>query len=708
MMKKRLGWILSAAALALLALSATLGVSLNPLVEKGIERLVARSLPDQPFSCTVRRIGISGIDIEKIVLGSPEKPALRIDSLHLNYSLPGLLSRHIERLVLDGLQIQGERRDGRFVLDGFSKNEGTVKPSGKSDLSLPGTIGQLSISNGLLRYGSGRMEQWPFSLHLDLENGEDRGNLTAPMTGSLILKPEGQELAVTFQAAVVDKAINFRVETLDFPLIFLAAFLGQDLTGRLQLAAEGKVGLNPFAVSSLDLTCKIEQFALRGENKSWLLKAAGDGDTPPFLAALTVADGKWQVESTGLALRSPVDVMVSELKGEGLLAEDGGSLSGSLQLARIMLNGQNLGGILLASEQQAENILFTGSHESRVLEGVSLTIKGEVSRSPVSGLHGSLQLSAPRQKFTAFNLGRFVEAKQEITLAGEIGLQAALAFSEGRKNGDLQLQLHNTRLELPKREIVVSGLNLSLALSDLFTTRSLPSQPLSFATAKVGNLAFADGKFAFQIESLTSLLLESGGVGWCDGHVSIEPLRLSTSRRDYEMTLVCDRLSLASLFAQLGLQRAEGEGILNGRIPIAVVDGRLRFGDGLLSSPPGEGGNIRIGDLRLLTAGIPKESPQFSQLDFAGEALKDFRYNSAKLLLSSEGEELLLQIKLDGQPVHPIPFSYNSQLGSFTRLQAGETGGIIHPLRLDLNLRLPFEKIMEYGGGMQKLHKMTQ
>ena len=174
------------------------------------------------------------------------------------------------------------------------------------------------------------------------------------------------------------------------------------------------------------------------------------------------------------------------------------------------------------------------------------------------------------------------------------------------------------------------------------------------------------------------------------------------------MTLVCDRLSLASLLAQLGVQRAEGEGILNGRIPIAVVDGRLRFVDGLLSSPPGEGGNIRIGDLGLLTAGIPRESPQFSQLDFAGEALKDFRYNSAKLLLSSEGEELLLQIKLDGQPVHPIPFSYNSQLGSFTRLQVGETGGIIHPIRLDLNLRLPFEKIMEYGGGMQKLYKMTQ
>ncbi|MBW6520671.1 MAG: YdbH domain-containing protein [Desulfoarculaceae bacterium] len=709
MVKKRLGWILGAGTLVLLALWAVLWVSLLPLVEKSIEYLVTRSLPDQPFSCTVRRVGISGAELEAIVLGDPEKPALRIDSLQLNYSLSGLLSRHIERLALEGLQIQGEWLDGRFVPDGFSRDDGRAKPTAASDFSLPGTIGQLSINRGLLRYEvDGRTEQWPFRLQFGQENHEDRGDVTAPLTGSLTLQPQGQELAITLKAAVVDQVLSFKVGTHDFPLIFLAAFLGQDLSGSLQLAAEGRVVLSPFAVSSLDLRCKIEKFVMRGENNSWRLNGAGAAGTPPFLVLFSVADGKWHFESNGLALHSPVELMVSELKGEGLLADGGTSLAGSLQLARIMLNGQDLGGLLLSAEQQAEGVLFAGSHESKVLQGMNLKIKGEAGRSPVKGLHGSLQLSAPKQKFTAFNLGRLVQAKQELTLAGEIGLQAAGSFSEGRKNGDFQLQLHNTRLELPASEVVVSGLNLSLALPDLFQQRSLPAQPLSFASAKVGNLVFADGKFAFQVESSTSLLLESGVFGWCDGHVSTESLRLSTSSKEYEITLLCDRLSLADLFAQLGVERAEGEGTLNGRIPITVVDGRLRFVDGLLSSPPGEGGKIRMRDVGLLTAGIPEGSAQFAQLDFAGEALKDFSYNSAKLLLKSEDDDLLLQIKLDGQPVHPLPFRYNSQLGSFTRLQVGETGGIIQPIRLDINLRLPFEKIMEYGGGMQKLYKMTQ
>ncbi len=114
MVKKRLGWILVAGVLALLALWAVRWVSIPVLVEKGIEHLVARSLPDQPFSCTVRRVGISGADLEAIVLGDPDKPALRIDSLHLNYSLPGLLSRHVERLALMGCRFR--ENGGRAAL----------------------------------------------------------------------------------------------------------------------------------------------------------------------------------------------------------------------------------------------------------------------------------------------------------------------------------------------------------------------------------------------------------------------------------------------------------------------------------------------------------------------------------------------------------------------------------------------------------------
>lgn len=864
-MVKRLGWALGGGAVALLALGALLWLSLPLLVEKSMEYLVARSLPGQPFSCTVRRVGISGAALEAIVLGNPGKPALRLDSLQLSYSLSGLFARHIDRLALEGVVMQGEWRDGRFVLEGFSGNEaGTGKKSGETDFSLPGTIGQLTVKNGLLRSGvRGRMAQLPFQLQFVQGNRQGMGDGSAPLAGSLTLYPEGQELALVLTGEVAEGVLSFKVGARDFPLASLAGVLGQDLAGSLQFAAEGRLGLKPLAVRFFALHCAIERFFLRGEGNIWRINGAGGAggaggaageEGPPFVFSLVAAEDKFHFTSNGLVVHSPVELTVAELAGAGVLTGDGGSGAGSLllsvrpagqkeegirakgafeagfskqsgwhfslkgasqagknlrpplackafglelkkegsaaltlaasisslalrqdrgrelllpelniaavmpggplgkggqaelhvpevtvrdgqtelrltgvaatlplpggkkggaeagkvRLARIRLNGQDLGGLVLATEQRAEGIGFVGSHTSKALDGVAIKIAGEVSSSTVGGLHGALRLSAPRQKFTAFNLGRFVKAKQEITLAGEFGLQAGGSFKKGGQSGNLRLQLDNARLELPKRGIAVSGLSLSLVMPELFLKKSLPAQPLTFAAAKVGDLALTDGKFAFQIESLTALLLESGRFAWCGGHVSSRGVRLSTARNDYALTLFCDRLSLASLLAQFGMKGAEGEGTLNGRIPLSVVDGRVRFVDGFLNSPPGEGGTIRMRDSGLLTAGIPKETPQFSQLDFAGEALKNFRYNWAKVRLNSEGDALLLQIKLDGQPAQPIPFRYNSQLGGFTRLPEGEAGGVTHPIRLDLNLRLPFEKILEYGGGMQKLYKMTQ
>jgi hypothetical protein len=804
----------------------------------------------------VRRVSISEVDLTAIVLGNPEQPALRIDSLRLDYSLRGIFARHVERLALGGVVVQGQWQDGRFALAGFPETEAEAWPkAADSGFTMPGTIGQLSINSGLLRCEvGGRIVQLPFSLQLAQEKTRGAGEVIAPLTGSLKLYPEGQELAIDLKAAWEARVFSFKAGAKDFPLSSLAGFLGADLAGRLQFAAEGRIGLDPVVVGFLELRGAIEQFSLRDPESGWRLNGAGAQDTPPLLLALTVADGKWDFTSSGLALHGPLELTIAELKGAGVLAAAGGSGAGSLrlglqlaghegegirakgefktafspqggwsftlqgvsekaknsspplacsafglefekgpaapltlaasitglalrqahdqsllvpdlkvsavlpelgpgpagrvelhvpellmrngqtelrlaglaanlplpravpktgapgqvQLTRIILNGQDLGGLQLTAKQQPNGLLFSGSHRSKVLEGVAVQVKGRMDLSPVNNLHATLRLSAPKQNFTAFNLGRFVEAKQEITLSGEFTMEATGAFAGDGMSGGLRLQFSNTRLGLPKRGIGVDGLNLALAVPDLFQKRSLPAQPLTFASARVGDLTLSDGKFAYQIESLNSLLLESGSFAWCDGHVYSQALRLQSNLKDYELTLFCDRLRLAGLLAQFGLQGAEGEGTLNGRIPLAVVDGRVRFVDGFLYSSPGDGGSIRIGNVGLLKAGIPKDTPQYSQLDFAGEALKNFQYNWAKLRLRSQGEELLLEISLDGQPAQPIPFRYNSQLGSFSRLEAGETGGIIHPILLDLNLRLPFQQILEYGGGIKKLYEMSQ
>ncbi len=711
MVKRKWGWFAGIMFLVLLC-GVLLGLNLPRLVQLGLEQLVAGTLPGQAFAVKVQRADMSGVDLTALMLGDPDKPALRIESLKVRFSLAGLWSHHLELLAIDGLQLQGQLRAGRFVPEGLAAEEGPALQAGETFAALPITIGQLSISHSQLSYETAdRREQWPFNLELrqDSKNKklQNDSELFAPVTGVLTLYQDGQELNLTLAAEMQDDLLSFQAAAGDFPIAAVAALWGQDVSGRLQFSAAGLVRLRPFAISSLDLHGAVDQFVQRDEQSSWGLNAAGPGKLPSLRLELSVADDKWQVESTGFVLYSPVELRVTTINGAGLV--NNGMITGALHLPAIMLNGQNMGGLRLDVEQQPAGVSFSGSHASRIMEGVTVKIKGEVGSSPDHGLYGSLQLTAPQQKFAALHLKKIIGLQQDVALTGEFGFQAAGAFFQGKKSGDLQLQLSNAQLAVPDSEITVAGLKLALAIPDLWQLQSLPAQSLEFAAVNIGNLDFAAGKFAFQVESANSLVLENGVVNWSEGQISFsEAIRFHTSRQDYAVTLLCDRLSLAGLFTQFGVERAAGEGYLNGRIPLKLVDGRISFNNGLLSSPPGEGGTIKIGDLGLLTAGIPRDSAQFAQLDLAGEALKNFRYNSAALQLNSEGDDLLLAIKLDGQPVHPIPFSYDSRLGSLTRLEVGEKGGINQPIRLDINLRVPLAKIIEYGGGVQKLYKMSQ
>jgi hypothetical protein len=89
-------------------------------------------------------------------------------------------------------------------------------------------------------------------------------------------------------------------------------------------------------------------------------------------------------------------------------------------------------------------------------------------------------------------------------------------------------------------------------------------------------------------------------------------------------------------------------------------------------------------------------------VDFAAEALKNFSYNWVKLLFNSEGEELYVQMQMDGKPVQSLPFRYDSTTGLLQRIENGEQG-INQPIRLDVNFRLPLNRFLGYSGRIQDI-----
>lgn len=227
---------------------------------------------------------------------------------------------------------------------------------------------------------------------------------------------------------------------------------------------------------------------------------------------------------------------------------------------------------------------------------------------------------------------------------------------------------------------------------------SSPSQICTIGNLEFGSIKLSDAKFYFRIEDENTLFLEKGRLRWCGGRVETGGLRLSKEMDALEATLYCDRLGLTELLSQFGIEDTEGEGSLNGKLPIQISDQRLRFDDGFLFSTPGNSGIVRFNNTKQLRQGMPNIE-QAAYLDYSMKALENFSYNWTKLSFNSEEDNLLIAMQLDGKPTEPLPFGYkNGQI-----IPSTKGGGIQHPIRLDVNFRLPLQDLFQYGKNIQSI-----
>jgi hypothetical protein len=822
-------------------------LNLPAFAENRLRSMVAELLPEQPFRCTVRRIGLHGADLEAIVLGAPENPGLAIDSLRLDYSLSRLLARHVDRVAVAGLRLRGRVQEGQFVLEGFAPAEEREPPE---SLTPPLAVGLFTLEDGLLACAlDGRWHELAFAGRLVQKDPQGIGDLTAPLLLDASLFAHGQEVRVQAVAALAEKQLRLALRAPDLALPRLADLAGVPVSaGRLRLAASAALALAPVQVHEASVQAAVEGLAAEVAGPPWRLTAPAVSE---LFLDFSGGAGHWRLQGGELAVRGPVLATLADFSAAGsfsaeeiqgsarmrlrlqdglpaglaaevdvqggwaregpwrlalrarpgrdaapdlalrydslaLLAEQGGESAslhltadlaglrlrpgegrelslpalslrgqgsrspggegamriraelragegsfhdpvadlrleglavhlplvlppagtgraGSLAVRDISLQGRQLGGLAGQLRQQGPGLLLDGEHRSRLVEGLRAAVRGEVSFPPQEEVRGRVAVTVAPRHFSALPLGRLAGLQQELSLAGRLGFTGAYRLAGRQGSGEAAFSLEEGELALPGKDLTVEGLRLALVLPELPALRSGPAQTARFTAARVGSFAFADGSFHFQLEPGPALFVEGGEVAWCGGRLHAQSLRIAPAQGEYAMTLFADRLNLAQVLAQFGVREAEGGGTLSGRIPFVVSKGRLTFEDAFLYSAPGEGGRIRIAGLGLLAAGVPRGTPQFAQLDFVDEALRDFQYNWARLRLISEEEELLVQMQLDGQPAQPIPFRYDGRLGSFARLAPGESGGIVHPVRLDMNLRLPLEKIMEYGGGIRKL-----
>jgi hypothetical protein len=382
---------------------------------------------------------------------------------------------------------------------------------------------------------------------------------------------------------------------------------------------------------------------------------------------------------------------------------------GMVEIEAVRYQNMDLGTIKADAQQTAEGIAFNGNLKSPLVPALSANFTGETRLT-------SLEDPETRVRYEIYypaagpeiDLAKLLPAAAGFIFKGKLHEKGDVLIGKKGLSASATTHLSDGKLQHQPSRVTIEGIQMDLVIPDLVNVRSAPGQKLKFARASAGEMTLENGEIDFQIESLRSVLVEKSHFTWCEGKVDAPAIRLTSGTADYSIILYCDRLDLAKVLQQFGVASVTAEGQLNGRIPLRYRSGQLSFTDGFLYTTPGESGKIRMTDTEILTAGIPPDTPQYVQMELARKALEDYDYEWAKLNLTTEGEDLLLKMQLDGKPAKSLPFVYQKEMGAFAKVEAGVQGSTFQGIRLDVNFRLPLNKIMQYKELIQMIQKSRE
>lgn len=609
--------------------------------------------------------------------------------------LDAFLDAHINAVV--------RQSQGGFESTGFFG--ATIKNTQESELSVAQPITLLTV----FKAGYADSGEWHFEIASE-ENKQQKAseNTIAMEYGDL--KFISQQLQIVFSCKGA-KQTGEAAYTIRLPRLKVSSNAGALYVPMTIL--KGKVDFAGGAPNGKDLTATLNCMTERLEFNSKDRDVAVHGD-------ISFAGNAYHNRQGATGLTGLVSISKANFSHETLQLEaDGiqGKLplqwpvrsnfdKGSFQMEKISRASAMFGFVSGRIWQNSAGLAISGEHKNILVPGLSLEFKGKTNFTE-KGIVGGLNFNVPRFRAEGVELERILPAAKKMAFDGELELAGGISFESGKIEGSIDTNIYNGTLMMQEHDIIFEGVRLALPFPDLPTIHSGPAL-LEYKKASFGEMTFQDGRIVFQIESPQSLLLEQSGFRWCGGHVYTHAIRVTPKEKNYDITMYCDRLNLADVLKQFGITDTKGEGTVNGRIPLRYENEAFFFDDGFLYSTPGVGGTIRVAATDMLTAGLPKNSPQYAQLDFAGAALKDFKYNWAKVQLNTIGNDAILQLRLDGKPAKPLPFAYHKELGGFARIEAESKGGIQHPILLDINFRLPIDEILGYAGKAKGFYRMTQ
>ncbi|MEE4240216.1 MAG: YdbH domain-containing protein [Desulfopila sp.] len=289
-----------------------------------------------------------------------------------------------------------------------------------------------------------------------------------------------------------------------------------------------------------------------------------------------------------------------------------------------------------------------------------------------------------------------VSFPEELSAKGSIAAEGHFFVSGSRVSGKVQIEYSD--MSVAYKTTLMEDISGKLVFDDLPALRSRPGQRLDIGKLEFGRIRMSDAEVYFRVDAADSIFIEKVKLNWCGGRVETAGVTVNRTMKNLDATLYCDRLRYVELLDQLGIGDAEGDGSLNGRLPVTISRQGIEFDNGFLFSTPGNSGIVRFRNTAQFRRGMAAmESSPY--IDYSMDALENFSYNWTKLTFNTEKSELVLSLQLDGKPEKPLAYAFEG--GKIVASSKGR--GLQHPIRLDVNFRLPLTELFRYGKNIQSI-----
>ena len=366
--------------------------------------------------------------------------------------------------------------------------------------------------------------------------------------------------------------------------------------------------------------------------------------------------------------------------------------AGKLTIKEIRYQGTNSGRFRATLHPSTEGVTFATWFSTPFIPDLQLVCDGSAQLTTDFSVHCRF----PETKLDSANFPSFVRFPDNLSMNGKLAASGEFHITDKVPGGKITVDYRDGTLMQGENKL--SEINVGIVFPHLPFLQSDPGQLCTIGSLDFGKIKLSDARIHFRIENEQSIFLEKIRASWCGGKVETGSFTLARDMKKVETTLYCDRLGFSELLAQFGMNKTEGQGSLNGRIPMQISSKGVVFDDGFLFSTPGNSGIVRFTDTKQLRQGMPNTNSN-AYLDYSMKALENFSYNWTKLSFNSQKDDLLITMQLDGKPADPLPFGYkNGQI-----VPSNQGPGLQHPIRLDVNFRLPMQDLFQYGKNIQSI-----